>query len=140
VTFFGIPPATYMESCRIFGAYTPPLKLAWQALQHDPLAVQLTAAGYNTQPMLIAIEAVLLSFEHCTACDTGWMEAYRDLLSKIEGAGLSVLRLATPYACNNPACSSVSGPSELLLVNGRSCVCGGCRVAHYCSRACQRQH
>jgi hypothetical protein len=56
-----------------------------------------------------------------------------------EATGLALLSLATPCACN-PACSNVSGPSELLLVNGCSCVCGGCKVAHYCSRLCQRQH
>lgn len=55
--------------------------------------------------------------------------------------GQAVLsRLATPHACNNPSCINTSGASERLLVSGRSCVCGGCRVAHYCGRACQRKH
>jgi hypothetical protein len=54
--------------------------------------------------------------------------------------GVSLTSLAFPYACNNPTCSNLAGPQELQLVNGRSCVCGGCRVAHYCSRTCQWQH
>jgi hypothetical protein len=77
---------------------------------------------------------------------TGFLQKVSDLqfrkkvFDHLEATGLAFLSLATPYACNSPACSNVSGPSELLLVNGRSCVCGGCRVAHYCSRDRQRQH
>jgi hypothetical protein len=32
-------------------------------------------------------------------------------------------------ACNNPACTNLAGASEGLLVAGRGCVCGRCRVA-----------
>jgi hypothetical protein len=32
-------------------------------------------------------------------------------------------------ACNNPACANLAGASEGLLVAGRGCVCGRCRVA-----------
>jgi hypothetical protein len=44
---------------------------------------------------------------------------------------------AVPCLCNNPSCANLSGLTEMGLVSGRSCVCGGCRVAHYCGRACQ---
>lgn len=44
------------------------------------------------------------------------------------------------HACNNPACSNVSGPSEVGLVSGRSCTCSGCHVARYCGRPCQKKH
>jgi hypothetical protein len=39
--------------------------------------------------------------------------------------------------CNNPGCVSTSGLSEAALVGGKSCRCGGCKVAGYCSRECQ---
>jgi hypothetical protein len=39
--------------------------------------------------------------------------------------------------CNNPGCGSCSGLSEAALVGGKSCRCGGCKVARYCSRECQ---
>jgi hypothetical protein len=55
-------------------------------------------------------------------------------------AGRYLATLPTPCACNNPDCADVGRDSELQLVNGKGCVCGGCRVAHYCSRACQRVH
>jgi Ca2+/H+ antiporter len=29
---------------------------------------------------------------------------------------------------NNPSCTCMSGASELQLVGGNACVCGGCRV------------
>jgi hypothetical protein len=38
-------------------------------------------------------------------------------------------KVPLPWLCNNPLCSSMGGASELQLVGGSSCVCGGCRVA-----------
>jgi hypothetical protein len=61
-------------------------------------------------------------------------------LQQMRLTGQSLCYMAVPCLCNNPACTNISGPTELSLVSGRSCVCGGCRVAHYCSRACQSQH
>jgi hypothetical protein len=52
--------------------------------------------------------------------------------------GLALCSFAVPCMCNNPGCTSMAGLSELASVSGRSCVCGGCRVARYCGRACQR--
>jgi hypothetical protein len=40
--------------------------------------------------------------------------------------------------CSSPSCESMRGASELDLVAGRG-LCGGCRAARYCSRACQQQ-
>jgi hypothetical protein len=38
-------------------------------------------------------------------------------------------QLPMSWLCNNPACSNLSGVSELQLVGGKACVCGGCQVA-----------
>jgi hypothetical protein len=86
----------------------------------------LSAAGLNVSETLQLLDA---ASEAAGSQATAW-----------RSLGVSLTSLAFPYACNNPTCSNLSGPQELQLVNGRSCMCGGCRVAHYCSRACQVQH
>lgn len=42
--------------------------------------------------------------------------------------------------CNHPSCVCLERAKELFLVNGKSCICGQCKVARYCSKACQVQH
>ena len=42
-----------------------------------------------------------------------------------------------PVGCNNPACENLSGESELSVATKK---CTGCKVASYCSRACQVAH
>uniref|UniRef100_A0A383VCK4 MYND-type domain-containing protein n=1 Tax=Tetradesmus obliquus TaxID=3088 RepID=A0A383VCK4_TETOB len=49
-------------------------------------------------------------------------------------------RIPLSSACNNPGCVSLAQRSELLLVGGKSCVCGRCRAARYCCKACQVEH
>jgi hypothetical protein len=61
-------------------------------------------------------------------------------MEQVRLTGLALGCMAVPSLCNNPGCTNTSGPTELVLVSGRSCVCGGCRVAQYCCRACQSQH
>ena len=39
------------------------------------------------------------------------------------------MQLPVPWLCNNPGCVDMAGASELQLVGGEGCVCGGCRVA-----------
>jgi hypothetical protein len=38
-------------------------------------------------------------------------------------------RIPLSTACNNPGCMSLAQRSELLLVGGKSCVCGRCKAA-----------
>jgi hypothetical protein len=56
---------------------------------------------------------------------------------------LSAMRSCRPrvqlVGCGNSRCTNLSGPSAEGLVAGRKGVrCGGCRVARYCSPACQQ--
>jgi hypothetical protein len=44
------------------------------------------------------------------------------------GSALSA-KLPVSWWCNNPDCTVLGGASELQLVGGKGCVCGGCRVA-----------
>jgi hypothetical protein len=45
-------------------------------------------------------------------------------------AGVALCQqLPVPWCCNNPGCRVMVGGSELQLVGGKGCVCGGCRVA-----------
>jgi hypothetical protein len=40
-------------------------------------------------------------------------------------------------SCCNPHCLNMGKLSEWQLVSGKGCVCNGCGVARYCSKACQ---
>jgi hypothetical protein len=51
-------------------------------------------------------------------------------LASLDKLGLFLCdHLPMPWLCNNPHCTNLSGVSELQLVGGKACVCGGCRVA-----------
>jgi hypothetical protein len=115
-----------------------------QASSSGTVSAQLAAAGYITgdlqsqiQQAIDAIEAAAAAGVH-SGSETG--HASDSASSSLTAVGQALTSLPIPDACNNPACTNLSKLSEVQLVNGKSCMCGGCRVAHYCSRACQRQH
>jgi len=107
------------------------------------LKAQLNQAGYSSwaaipaqlQPMVDAAGALVMPDGSAPSQDQ--VSTAAELMTTL---GLSLNSLAFPTACNNPRCSNLSGPSELLLVSGRGKMCAGCLVARYCSRDCQRQH
>jgi hypothetical protein len=48
----------------------------------------------------------------------------------LSAAGLALCNtLPVPWLCNNPDCLALGCVSECVLVGGKGCVCGGCRVA-----------
>jgi len=62
------------------------------------------------------------------------------LVKQLRVTGLACCSHPVAPMCNNPNCGYIHGDTELRLVTGKSCMCGGCRVAHYCCRACQQEH
>jgi hypothetical protein len=68
------------------------------------------------------------------------MQLLAAVQQQLQAVRQSLTAFAIPHACNNPACSNVSGPSEAQLVGGKSSICAGCVTARYCGKACQKQH
>ena len=108
-------------------------------LQDSSNSAALTAAGYtNPQQLQQLLQDMLAARQVAEAAtDAAPLEM---LVQQLQAVGGALTSLAVPVFCNNPACSNVSGPTELQLVSGRSCLCAGCLTARYCSRACQKQH
>ena len=108
---------------------------------------QLTALGYQPYELRLQLAAAanacmhMQDFENAFTCPAGDRAAtamVKGIQEQLQAAGKLLAGFAMPHACNNPACSNVSGPSEARLVSGHSCICAGCRTARYCGRACQR--
>jgi hypothetical protein len=101
-----------------------------------PAQAQLAAAGCPPQQLQQQLEA-LLSAQQDT--QQGLTDAsLAALVQQLQQTGAMLNSIAVPNFCNNLACANLSGPTEVRLVSGRSCVCAGCRVARYCGRDCQR--
>jgi hypothetical protein len=56
-----------------------------------------------------------------------WFTELIELLLEV-GEGICA-KVPVPWMCNNPHCTCMDGASELQLVGGKACVCGGCKVA-----------
>jgi hypothetical protein len=98
---------------------------------------QLAIAGYEPQAVAQQLEHLLAACQALrdSPCDT---TARLLTVQKLRSTGLTLCSFAVPCICNNPGCASLSGLSELASVSGLSCICGGCHVARYCGRTCQR--
>lgn len=103
-----------------------------------PFFVQLTSAGYDVGSLVQQLAQLLAARDAAASSCTD--ATLTELVRQLQAAGSGCAALATPIFCNNPACDNLAGPSDVALVSGLSCVCGGCLTARYCSRACQRVH
>jgi len=57
-------------------------------------------------------------------------DIWQQVCQQLQEVGTALCNaLPVPWLCNNPGCTNMAGASELQLIGGRSCVCGGCRVA-----------
>lgn len=99
-------------------------------------AEQLCAAGQGALAHLRELDAIKIRIRRdgVPTFDAG------QLMQHLRAAGSALASLPTHMMCNNPACSNVTGHSELQLVTGPSNQCGGCRTARYCCKACQWEH
>jgi hypothetical protein len=99
----------------------------------------------STAPELINLKqasSVLACFQKCpdSAKFKEATAAAQKVLNAVQGISQSLLQ-ALPLAslcCSSPGCCNLSGLSELDLA-AEGGLCGGCRAARYCSRACQQQ-
>ena len=109
---------------------------------------QLSALGYQPEQLrqqlgvaaaaLLAYMSDLPDWLKIPYDDSATVATLKQIQEQLLAAFKVVATFANPHACNNPACGNVGGPSEAQLVGGRSCICGGCCIARYCGRACQR--
>jgi hypothetical protein len=119
-------------------------QLAQQWLEAPGRLLLLSTAGLCEMRLSVHIVSLLGSVESLEHLE-GSAPLHRVTVSKgtlqqLEQLGEALNSLAMPYACNNPLCRNLSGPTELELVGSRSCKCSGCRTACYCGKECQRQH
>jgi uncharacterized membrane protein YgcG len=73
-----------------------------------------------------------LSMRHKEVQAVVGSELIQKLAAQLQLLGAQLCaKLAGPWRCNNLACINMAGASELQLVGGKGCMCGGCKVARY---------
>jgi hypothetical protein len=95
--------------------------------------------------VLKGVTAMLANGEHSAAgvAVATWLcspSIAGNFLDSLQDLSTHLSTLPIHEACNNPACRVTKGSREQGLVCGKACVCGGCKMGHYCNRACQREH
>jgi hypothetical protein len=103
-------------------------------------SVPSSSGGSSTQPSLSAVAAapaVVTEAEATRFCEDPAVAA---VVTALHAAGTALGAVPTSMACNNPSCPSLAKEAEQLMVNGRGCLCGGCKLARYCGKSCQNAH
>jgi hypothetical protein len=104
---------------------------------HTALAA---AAGGGPQHFRQQLQLGALSAAQAAVRQEGVNDASLSaLVQQLQVTGGMLSSFAVPHFCNNPACVNISGPTEVQLVSGRSCICAGCHTARYCGRGRQSQ-
>jgi hypothetical protein len=106
-------------------------------VESHPALDRLAAAGCAPRQLQQQIEA-LLSAQQGVQQGLLTDASLAALVQQLQVVGGLLTGIALPHFCNNPACGNASGPTDVRLVSGRSCMCAGCLTARYCGRDCQR--
>jgi hypothetical protein len=113
---------------------------SWCDSVTSPAALAAVAAAASGDPQQFRQQLEALSAAQAALRQEGVGDvSLAVLVQHLHATGMMLSSIAVPISCNNTACVSVIGPTEVQLVSGRSCICAGCRTARYCGRACQRQ-
>jgi hypothetical protein len=80
-------------------------------------------------PMLGPFPTEQLDDPHAPLTLLRSLQASGTLQQVVRFAGAVAGQLPLRWGCNNPGCTSLEKRSEVLLVAGKSCVCGACRAA-----------
>jgi hypothetical protein len=99
-------------------------------LSAGTVASELQASGYDLLPLLTQFTGTAHALQAVWENPAGQIQ-HSELVSSMQVLAEGLCAVAAPALCTNPCCSNFSGPSETKLVSGRSCVCGGCLVAHF---------
>jgi hypothetical protein len=103
-------------------------------LQSSRVSAQLSAAGYDTQPLMQLLQSAALAQQHAAQAGAPM------LAPLLQGVGLALSSMPVSSTCNNPLCTTLTGLCEQQLVVGPSRRCATCRVARYCCKAYQVAH
>jgi hypothetical protein len=91
----------------------------------------VAAAGYPVETLQQQLQQLLLELRAVTAASSGSSSSSSKMdkalpaaMQQLRQTGLALCCMAVPCLCNSPGCTNISGPTELSLVSGRSCVWG----------------
>jgi hypothetical protein len=105
---------TAAECMQALSRFLPIAGLPAEVLQ------QLQQQQETAQQQLTSVQAGAAA---ATGSDSSNRQQLRSFAQAVAG------RIPLSTACNNPGCVSLAQRSELLLVGGKSCVCGRCKAA-----------